>query len=113
MKLRDLQPHFVRYATRDDGEYSVPTLTSVDAQGIVFLCPLCFERNGGPMGTHSIAVTFEGRGAADNQGSTGTDGKPTRWSVEGLGFDDLTLKPSIQVVGGCGWHGFVKDGEAA
>jgi hypothetical protein len=33
------------------------------------------------------------------------------WTREGDTFDNLTLSPSIQRMDGCGWHGFVRNGE--
>jgi len=34
------------------------------------------------------------------------------WQREGSAFETLTLKPSILRSGGCGWHGFITNGEA-
>ena len=39
------------------------------------------------------------------------DGSGHRWDREGESFDTLTLRPSILRLGGCGWHGFVTNGE--
>jgi hypothetical protein len=138
MKLTQLNAYFVRYVvgvapdyhgrklpdgTTQWGGFPVQEIHHVDtlaeAQGIWFLCPLCFTKNGGSVGTHSVDVTFEGRGAADDQGSHDSTGKPSRWSVSGTCMDDLCLAPSILLAGpGCGWHGFVGNsgvppGEAA
>ena len=33
------------------------------------------------------------------------------WEMSGDSFENLTLKPSIQRVGGCEWHGWVTKGE--
>lgn len=86
--------------------YHVDTLA--EAQGILFLCPLCYAKNGGAKGTHLCQVTFSGRGVLDHQGCHGTDNKPTRWEVAGgTGLADLVCTPSIQLIGGCNWHGFV------
>ena len=128
MKLLDLQPHFVRYETRDeegtfvreDGTHyqevrpvhrarRVESLD--DAQGVAFLCPLCFAANSGDVGTHWCEVSFENRGVLPDQGSHGKEGKPTRWQVSGTGLTDLTTQPSIQLEGGCAWHGFITNGE--
>ena len=32
------------------------------------------------------------------------------WTRSGETLETLTLSPSIQVRGGCGWHGYVRDG---
>lgn len=88
--------------------------TLAEADHIMFLCPLCFEKNGGNVGTHDVMVTFAGRTVPDGAGSRGADGKPTRWSIAGgSGLDDLSLSPSIALNQssppdqGCHWHGWV------
>lgn len=81
--------------------------TLAEAQGITFLCPKCYGVNGGCIGTHEVQVTFRDRGVLDHQGAHNTDGRPTRWAVSGMGFDDIVIQPSILLQGGCGWHGFV------
>lgn len=122
MKLAQLQPHFIRYETKvedctfADGMRSVPVHYIVhcdlaEAQGISLLCPKCFQQNGGDVGTHWIEVTFTNRGASDDQGSHGKDGRPTRWNVSGDCFENLTLIPSIKLESGCDWHGFITGGE--
>ncbi len=83
------------------------------AQGVCFLCPKCFEANGGGIGTHVVICWFYGKGVPDSE----TPG-PGRWTVEGTGFADLTLganphsggRASIQLEGGCRWHGHVING---
>lgn len=87
--------------------------TLAEAQGVRFLCPACYEANGGPIGTHTVCVAFEGRGVPPALGSQGEHG-PSRWSVSGHGLDDLTLSPSIDGTrgGGCRWHGWVQNGVA-
>jgi len=136
LRLVDLEPRFVRYETRDtevdmvEGdpatsdargrptvrrieprEYSIKVATLAEAQGVRFLCPVCFQENGGPVGTHGVEVAFEGRGVLPHQGSQASGGQPSRWHVTGTGFEDLTLTPSIHLAGdGCGWHGWVTHG---
>lgn len=107
--LTELEPAFLRYESDGIRDPRIPTLT--DAQGLLFLCPLCFAQNHGPVGTHACEVSFEGRGVLPEQGSHNTEGKPTRWNVAGSGFHDLTLTPSILLQGGCNWHGFITNGE--
>jgi hypothetical protein len=117
MRLVDLKPFFVRYETRqEDGkerEYTHTVDSLGDAQGIFFLCPKCFAADGGEVGTHAIDVTFADRGALPNQGSHGTDGSPTRWTVTGSDFSNLTTAPSILLIRGCAWHGFITNGEVS
>lgn len=84
-----------------------------EADHISFLCPLCFEKNGGSVRTHSVFVSFAGRSFSDEAGSRDSDGNPSRWSVSGTSLDDLVLTPSILLDAkhpadqGCHWHGFV------
>lgn len=35
-----------------------------------------------------------------------------RWDRTGDTIETLTLHPSIQRIGGCAWHGFIKEGNA-
>jgi hypothetical protein len=42
------------------------------------------------------------------------DPGPGRWEFQGTGLGALTLvagSSSIQLLGGCNWHGFVRNGE--
>lgn len=122
----DGQPHAGQYVHRsDDGEafmwgptptrYAFHKCASVaEADQIMFLCPACFEKNGGSKGTHSVMASFADRAIPDEAGSRDADGKPTRWTiVSGNGLDDLVLTPSILLDAkrpadqGCHWHGFV------
>jgi uncharacterized protein DUF6527 len=136
MKLLDLEPEFIRYETKQEPvnfcvgdpltwrergcpteskispvRYRHPVETLAEAQGIFFLCPVCFTKNKGPVGTHLCEVTFSGREVKDEDGVHGVDGKPTRWNVTGTGFIDLSTTPSILLIGGCGWHGYITNGE--
>lgn len=91
----------------------VPARSLAKAQGIRFLCPLCWVANKGPIGTHSVQVGFDGR-APPGTFSCDSTGKDSRWIVTGTGLADLTLRPSILLSGpGCGWHGYVTKGQAA
>lgn len=46
----------------------------------------------------------------DGKGPYVTDGGNV-WQRTGDTFEALTLRPSIQRVGGCAWHGFIINGE--
>jgi hypothetical protein len=107
VKLSELEPQFLRYTATD----YVYVNTLAQAQGIKFLCPKCFERNGGAVGTHIVVVWFNGR-------DVDAIAVPTpRWGVSGTGYTDLTIVPSISLeradLVGCQWHGFVKNGDAS
>lgn len=85
-----------------------------EADQIDFLCPLCFEKNGGAEGTHGVFVSFAGRTIPDDAGTRDSEGKPSRWTVvSGTSLDDLVLAPSILLDNsrkpeeGCHWHGFI------
>ena len=103
------------YETVYEQEYHVPVATLAEAQGVQFLCPICFVANGGAVGTHSVLCWSRSRGAPDDA-SPG----PGRWTLDGTGFEDLTLNGdppgtarSVALGGGCDWHGFVTNGEVA
>jgi hypothetical protein len=91
--------------------YDVETLAEADH--VMFLCPACFAKNGGAVGTHSVMATFAGRNVPDEAGTRDADGKPSRWNASGTTIDDLVLTPSILLDAkrpanqGCHWHGFV------
>lgn len=126
--LRELEAYFIRYhkeiageghgrklsdGTMQWGGFEIDVQRPVDnlseAQGIVFLCPAYFTQNKGSQGTHSISISFEGRGVTEEQGSKNKQGQPSRWDIiGGGGLDDLQLSPSILIdVGHCQWHGFI------
>lgn len=131
MKLTDLEPQFIRYeeslatihmgrplpdGTTQWGGFPVKSMryveTLAEAQGVMFICPKCFRDNG-MIGTHSVQVTFAGRGVADEDGVHNTAGEPVRWAVSGSGYADLTATPSVDVQVGCRWHGFISSGEVS
>lgn len=105
IRLSALEAEFL--LLKDDG--SREHVDFAQAQGVMFLCPLCFERNGGNVGTHAVAVWFRGRDVPDSE----TPG-PGRWEASGTSIEDLTLSPSVHLTSqhGCGWHGWVKNGAA-
>jgi hypothetical protein len=80
-----------------------------DADGLLFLCPKCYAENKGAVGTHSVLCWFAGR-VPDHLDPKG------RWNHSGTGLDDVTFvgpgAVSVLLTGGCGWHGFVRNGAA-
>lgn len=123
MRLTELEPQFVRYENgpnpsgEGESEFRHYVENIDEAQGVWFLCPVCFKHNGGAVGTHLIEASFADRGVKDNQGSHNREGQPSRWSVRGIGYGDLTLLPSILIDAAppacSGWHGFVTNGEVS
>lgn len=110
MKLRDLEARFLKVESKKSFS-EVDTLA--EAQGIIFLCPKCFEAHQGKQGTHSVICWFKDRGVPEDLHPW-----PGRWIPAGTGIDDLTfVGPDAASVflngGGCQWHGFVKNGDAA
>ena len=128
MKLTELDAKFykremeerTRTLRREDGstetvtgpcEIYRPVETLAEADGVQFLCPLCFAKNGGPVGTHRVLCWFVGK--VPDEAEPG----PGRWNPSGTGLHDLTFVPpgavSVHLTGeGCGWHGLVRNGEA-
>jgi hypothetical protein len=100
MRLADLEAEFV--ATTAHGYRRVETFR--EAQGVFHLCPKCFAANGGAIGTHGCISWFADRGVPS------TAVPVPRWQASGSSLDDLTLWPSIQLVGGCNWHGYIRNG---
>lgn len=82
------------------------------ADGIIFLCPKCYITNKGKVGTHSVICWFVGK-VPDNLSP-----KPGRWTPQGTGLHNLTFIPSagrsnsVLLTSGCGWHGFITNGNA-
>lgn len=104
MKLIELQPEFLKI--KDKRSY-FKTDNIKEADGIFFLCPVCFLKNNGAKGTH-YAICW--------QPHVSLDFKPTpgRWEFLGTGFNDLTLvngSSSVLFQDGCGAHFFIKNGE--
>jgi len=104
MKLRTLEATFRKRI--DDTHFQLVDAIA-EADGIKFLCPKCFTANGGHVGTHFV-ICWRPRVP---QTTTPT---PGRWEFQGTGLDDLTLvaaSSSILLMGGCNWHGYVRNGE--
>lgn len=86
--------------------------TVAEADSLWFLCPKCFRQNGGPVGTHGIRVDFLGRRVPAHICIHNDQGQPVWWSVEGTSIEDITTNPSILILGGCAWHGWIRSGQA-
>lgn len=108
--LDQLEAKFIRLT--ENGHRPVETID--EAQGVQFLCPKCFAKNGGSVGTHAVICWSRSRGVPE-----GVRPGPGRWSLHGTGMADLHLEGdpvggprSVQLTAGCGWHGFINHGVA-
>jgi hypothetical protein len=113
MRLVDLDPSFRRYNVENGKTFFSKVETIGEAHGIEFLCPKCFITNKGAVGTHRVICWSRSRGVPDDARP-----RPGRWRIDGTGFYDLTLNAdppgtarSVQLLGGCAWHGHVTNGE--
>ena len=110
MKLADLDAKFLKRVDERTHRY---VATLAEADGVQFLCPVCFAKNNGPAGTHGVLCWFVGMVPDE------TLPKPGRWTPQGTGLHDLTFVPgtpprlnSVLLTGpGCGAHFFVVNGE--
>jgi hypothetical protein len=84
VKLRELNAQFLKCESQSC--YRVVE-TLAEADGLMHLCPVCFKRNGGPVGTESMIHWFRGKVPDDAYPG------PGRWTPRGTGIDDLTFVP--------------------
>jgi hypothetical protein len=76
--------------------------TLAEADGIMHLCHVCFKKNNGPVGTHSMIHWF--RGHVPDDLSPG----PGRWTPAGTGIDDLSFVPGEPAMA----HSILQEGHA-
>jgi hypothetical protein len=106
MKLSELEPTFLKAKTPT--EYEIIDSLS-EADGVSFLCPVCFIKNKGSRGTHSI-VCWRPHVSLDYSP------RPGRWQFVGTSLADLSLDnspnaSSVFLTGGCMAHFSIKKGE--
>ena len=87
-------------------EYLITVQTLPEAHGIMFLCPKCYQENSGEVSTHHIHMPFASRGVDLTKHTH-------QWNVTGNDYNDLSTTPSYMIVGGCGWHGYITNGEVS
>ena len=111
LTLVELEAHFIGQPyINERGNAVYPRAdTLAEAKGVQYLCPKCFEKNGGRVGTHGI-INF--------CPEVGQEFRPTpgRWNLCGTGLHDLSLvngSSSVGLTGGCSAHFFVTDGRIA
>ena len=107
MRLVELEPQFITRVVKDGVEYLHYVDTLGEAEGIMFLCPVCFTKNHGNVGTHAI-ICYTPAVPADIAPG------PGRWNMQGIGYDDLSLvagSSSVALSNGCCAHFFIRNGE--
>lgn len=108
MRLTELEPEFLQYHQDERGRVFYRHADGIkDAEGIMFLCPKCFKAKGGSIGVHAIICWSP---VVPEHAQP----RPGRWNLVGDGFHNLSLvagSSSVQLHGGCEWHGFVQNGE--
>ena len=127
MRLRQLDAQFI--SGWHPGGYTRQA-TVEGAQGILFQCPLCAQgkeygeeddpvigHRGFYRGAHYVLCWFTNPRNAPRVPDD-ADPKPGRWTFEGDTVDTITfVGPAAASVlltpPGCGWHGFVKNGDAS
>ena len=103
--LKDLRATF-RKITSARSHRTVISIAKAD--GLMLLCPKCFEDNGGPVGTHSV-ICWQPHVPQDIPPT------PGRWEFYGTGLKDLTLvagSSSVLLTSGCRAHFWIRDGVA-
>lgn len=100
MRLVELDARFLRIV---DATHRRVVDALTDADGVIFLCPKCYAANGGSVGTYSIICWKPGVAPEHLPG-------PARWPMTGASLADLTLSPSVLIIGGCAAHFFVRGG---
>jgi len=132
MRLIELEPEWLTYEIREE-EYDIvrPGVSPLnykpediiktkgprtyykhvdrkEAKGIMFLCPVDFLKNNGPIGTHSIICWDPS--VPIQEGLTG----PGRWHLVGDSFENLSLvgltTSSVLLSGGCNAHFHIING---
>jgi hypothetical protein len=89
-------------------EHLIRVDTLAEAHGVWTPCPLCC-RVGHPHGVLSFFPNAPLH--PDTDLGKNKAGQDVRWTPTGTSLADLTLSPSIQIQGGCNWHGWIQNGE--
>jgi hypothetical protein len=99
MKLSELNARFI--GAGGEGIYQADGTPAPrrEGVGVVFNCPCGCESE--------CFIPFKN----PLDGGSPVYDEPHTWERTGETIEDLTLRPSIQRIGGCAWHGFITNGE--
>ncbi len=101
--LRELDAQLLKHSMTDTWHH---VDIVAEADGVRFLCPVCFDKNSGPVGTHSVVCWAPSVPLKFSPG-------PGRWNLVGTSIDDLSLvagSSSVKLTGGCEAHFNVTNG---
>lgn len=103
--LRELEPEWLQFYGELDRWRRIDTFAG--ANGICFVCPLCFlENKRSRPGVHSVICW-------DPSVPQAMHPNPGRWRLVGTSFDDLSLvagSSSVLLTMGCKAHFYVQNG---
>ncbi len=102
--LADLEPQFLKII--DERCFRTDIENIAEAEGVGFLCPKCYQINGGPVGTHAVICWSP-------KVPQSIPPVPGRWNLQGTGLHDLTLvagSSSILITGHA--HFWIRGGRA-
>jgi hypothetical protein len=101
VQLIDLHPEFLSAGGEGISDRDGNPVPERPGVGVLFDCPC-----GNHDESHQLFVPFKNP-IGDGVPYDGERG----WQRTGETFETLTLTPSILRIGGCGWHGFITNGE--
>jgi len=104
MKLIELNPQWKKVDGSDERGGFIMADGFDDAECILILCPLCFQKNKGAEGTHSVFIP-------NPKMKRDFLGGHARWEMTGNDFNNLTVNPSVLLKGTCDAHFWIKNGE--
>jgi hypothetical protein len=105
MRLAELEPWLL--VVSEDGTRYTRTENVAEADGIRFICPGCFSKDGNPIGKHSV-ICWRPRIPQTIHPTGG------RWELEGTSIEDLSLiagSSSVQLPPPCDAHFWIRNGE--
>lgn len=96
ISLRTLKASFVKITGNNPRTYRrIGPKRTKDADGVTYLCPLCYQRNGNTsVGTEHVINWFRHRARVTDAWTPG----PGRWTPSGTNIDDLTFEYGSPVV---------------
>lgn len=103
MRLVDLKPQFLNAGGEGVSNADGTPAAVRTGVGVLLNCPC-----GDASEQHQLYVPFAN---PLDGGPALQTGKDNGWQRTGETFETLTLTPSILRINGCGWHGFITDGE--